>query len=197
MSDPRIPPSPFPYIHANRYADNSTNPPPIFILFASKGHSPTPILASRPLQTGYLSPLFVPNSSSLVTTTRFSPFVPPHRFSVYEGNEILINFSPPPQRNALYHGVNCQHIFIEGREGKEEGITRVEYCAKHLSFSFFLFSSRERKRISKRFSPTMDKSPLPLLDENPANFELISRSISRAWSDNRDLICSLYIYIYI
>lgn len=139
-----------------------------------------PALFRRGICRRYLFPTRAALLLRLVSPPSYPP--PPHRFSVYEGNEILINFSPPPQRNALYHGVNCQHIFIEGREGKEEGITRVEYCAKHLSFSFFLFSPRERKRISKRFSPTMDKSPLPLLDENPANFELISRSISRAWS---------------
>lgn len=42
------------------------------------------------------------------------PLIP--RLSVLRANEILINFSPP-LKESLYHGVNCQHIFIGGERG--------------------------------------------------------------------------------
>lgn len=89
----------------------------------------------------------------------------------------------------------------------------VEYCAKHrfpvvsfLSFLLIFFSffvgGKKRKNLSERFSSTMEKllffSFLFFLDESPDSGSTVFR-INFSFDlgrlvDNRDLICSLYIY---
>lgn len=129
------------------------------------------------------------------------PLIP--RLSVLRANEILINFSPP-LKESLYHGVNCQHIFIGGERGycwilRETSFPRRIFPFFSLNF-FFLFRGGEKKKESLRkiLSDDGEASFLFFFDESPDSGSTVFR-INFSFDlgrlvDNRDLICSLYIY---
>lgn len=132
------------------------------------------------------------------------PLIP--RLSVLRANEILINFSPP-LKESLYHGVNCQHIFIGGEKGycwilRETSFPRRIFPFFSLNFFFpFSWGGKKKESLRKILSDDGEASFLFFLDESPDSGSTVFR-INFSFDlgrlvDNRDLICSLYIYIRI